>query len=220
MFPRLPPGPRIPPARASMSSAEIRAMVLLTLPYPPLPVMAARIEADDGRIINTSDDAVTTTHTLIAKGMTECVTRDDPAANAERRARQVSVLQTFLYAMATEGFATTNPDRLYEIYCRFSIDHITTFLPPGHPVDFRIPPLSYITKGDRLHTRLADYMAAQSILYEDQPPVSRAEYLRLEPRDLLFTLRARLGHVMTLEERARAAAIESLGAVKEEKSDG
>jgi hypothetical protein len=202
-----------------MSTAEIRSMILLSLPYPPLPVMAARIEADDGRIINTSDDAVTTTHNLIAKGMTECMTRDDARANAERRQRQTRVLQTFLYAMATEGFATTNPDRLYEIYCRFSIDHITTYLPRGHPVDFRIPPLSYLIKGDRLHTRLAEYMAAQSVLFEDQPRVSREEYLREEPADLLFTLRARLGHVMTLEERARAEAIESLGAVKEKSSD-
>ena len=193
-----------------MSSAEIRSMVLLTLPYPPLPVMAARIEADDGRIINTGEDAVTT-HTLIAKGMTESLSRDDPAINAERRERQVRVLQTFLYAMATEGFHTPSPDRLYEIYCRFSMDHIATYLPPGHPVDFRIPPLSYITKGDRLHTRLADYMAAQSIVFEDSPPISRAQYLLREPGDLLFDLRARLGHVMTLEERARAEAIESVG---------
>lgn len=201
-----------------MSGAEIRSMILLSLPYPPLPVMAARIEADDGRILNTGPDAVTTTHTLIAKGMTECLSRDDPAANAERRQRQTRVLQTFLYAMATEGFFTTDPDRLYAIYCRFSMDHIATYLPPGHPVDFRIPPLSYLTRGDRLHTRLADYMAAQSILFEDQPPISRAQYLLREPRDLLFDLRARLGHVMTLEERARAEAIESLGsgaAVKE-----
>lgn len=203
-----------------MSSAEIRAMVLLSLPYPPLPVMAARIEADDARIIDTGGAAgTTTTHTLIAKGMTECMTRDDPAANAERRQRQVRVLQTFLYAMASEGFATTDPDRLYEIYCRFSMDHIATYLPPGHPVDFRIPPLSSIARGDRVHTRLVEYMAAQSVLFEDQPPVPRSKYLLREPADLLFALRARLGHVMTLEERARAEAIESLGAVKEKNSD-
>jgi hypothetical protein len=188
-------------------SEEIRAMVLLSLPYPPLPVIASRMEDgtdDDSRLI----DGVTTTHTLIAKGLTESMAREDAAMNASRRTRQTEVFQRFLHTMATEGFHTTDPNRLYEIYCRFSMDHIATYLPPGHPVDFRIPPLSYIVKRDRTHTRLAEYMAAQSIFYGDQPPIPRDQYLNRTPGDLLFDLRARLGHVMTQEERARAAAIE------------
>lgn len=190
-------------------SEEIRAMVLLSLPYPPLPVIASRMEDgtdDDSRLI----DDVTTTHSLIAKGLTESMAREDQATNASRRARQTQVFQTFLYAMATEGFATTDPNRLYEIYCRFSMDHIATYLPPGHPVDFRIPPLSYIVKRDRVHTKLAEYMAAQSIFFGDQPPVPREQYLNRSPGDLLFDLRARLGHVMTQDERARAEAVEAL----------
>lgn len=190
-------------------SEEIRTMVLLSLPYPPLPIIASRMEDgtdDDSRLI----DGITTTHTLIAKGLTDSMTRDDPATNTERRARQTKVFHTFLYAMATDGFHTPDPNRLYEIYCRFSMDHIATYLPPGHPVDFRIPPLSYIVKRDRVHTRLAEYMAAQSIFFGDQPPVPREQFLNRSPGDLLFDLRARLGHVMTQDERARAAAIENL----------
>jgi hypothetical protein len=138
------------------------------------------------------------------------MTRADDKANAERQCRQTSVFRTFLFAMASDGFATTNPERLYEIYCRFSIDHIATYLPPGHPMDFRIPPLSYITQRDRVHTKLAEYMGAQSIMFEDDPPITREQYLDRQPSALLFDLRARLGHVMTQEERARAAAIEDL----------
>ncbi len=184
-------------------------MVLLSLPYPPLPVIASRMEDgtdDDSRLV----DGVTTTHTLIAKGLTESMARDDATANASRRIRQTEVFQRFLSVMAAEGFHTTDPARLYEIYCRFSMDYIATYLPPGHPVDFRVPPLSYIVKRDRTHTRLAEYMAAQSIFFGDEPPVPRDHYLSRSPGDLLFDLRARLGHVMTQEERARAAAIESL----------
>lgn len=185
-----------------MSSSEIRAMVLLTLPYPPLPVLATRIEEDDGRL--GCGEAVTTTHTLIAKGLTESMARNDPSFNEERLQRQKRVFQEFLHAMAVEGFASTDPDTLYGIYCRASMAHISTYLPPDHPVDFRIPPLSYITKGDRVHVRLAEYLASQSIFFEDQPPIPREHYLDREPHDLLFDLRARLGHVMTEEERARA----------------
>lgn len=183
-------------------------MVLLTLPYPPLPVLVTRIEDDDGRLI--SDDGVITTHTLLAKALTESMVRDDPSLNEERRERQKHVFQCFLHAMAVEGFATTDPERLYTLYCRFSIEHISTYLPPGHPVDFRIPPLSYITSRDKVHTKLAEYMAAQSLFFEDQPPIPREQFLQREPAQLLFDLRERLGHVMTQEERGRAEALETL----------
>jgi hypothetical protein len=185
-------------------SEEIRAMVLLTLPYPPLPVLATRIETDDERLIEGDAGSVTTTHTLVAKGLTESMLRNDQTANDERRDRQKRVFQEFLHAMATEGFATADPERLYFIYCRFSLDHISTYFPVGHPIDIRFPPLSYMVKGDRGHAKLAEYMAAQSVFFQDQPPISRDQFLNREPGDLLFELRARLGHVMTDEERERA----------------
>jgi hypothetical protein len=189
-------------------SEEIRAMVLLTLPYPPLPVLVTRIEDGDGRL--GADDAVTTTHTLIAKALTESMARDDQSINEERLGRQKHVFREFLHAMAVDGFATTDPDILYGIYCSASTAHIATYLPAAHhPIDFRIPPLSHIVRGDRTHTRLAEYMAAQSIFFEDQPPIPRDEFLLREPSRLLFDLRARLGHVMTEEEQARADACET-----------
>ena len=206
----LAPGPLSPSHSrvTGIMSSEIRAMVLLTLPYPPLPILVTSIEDDDGRL--GCDDTVTSTHTLIAKGLTESMARDDPSFNEERLQRQKRVFQEFLHAMAVEGFSTTDPDVLYGIYCRASMAHVCTYLPPNHPADFRIPPLSYITKGDRTHSRLAEYLASQSIFFEDQPPIPRKQYLEREPRDLFFDLRARLGHVMTEEERTRADQVAQL----------
>jgi hypothetical protein len=189
-------------------SEEIRAMVLLTLPYPPLPVLITRIETDDERLYE-DERSLTTTHTLIAKGLTECMARNDQSDNEERSLRQKRVFQEFLHTMAQEGFATTDPEKLYLIYCRYSLQHIATYFPPGHPVDFRIPPLSHITRRDKVHTKLAEYMAAQSVFFEDQPRIPRDDFLNLEPSELLFQLRARLGHVMTEEERIRAGALEA-----------
>jgi hypothetical protein len=189
------------------SDREIRAMVLLTLPYPPLPLLAARIEKDDGRL---HEDGVTTSHTLLAKALADCAWRNDAAENRQRMARQQRVLREFLHAMATEGFATTDPDQLYRMYCAFTIEHLATYLPPGHPMDVRFQPLSYITRGDRTHLKFAEYMAAQSLFFEDPVPVTREQYLQREPKQLLFDLRARLGHVMTPEERARAERLEAV----------
>jgi hypothetical protein len=184
------------------SDRELRAMVLLVLPYPPLPLLATRIEVDDGRLL---DDGVTTTsHTLFAKALAETTWRNDASANAERMARQKRVFQEFLHAMAAEGFATTDPERLYLLYCRFTLEHLATYLPPGHPIDVRFQPYSYTTKGDATHRKLAEYMAAQSLFFEDPVPITREQYAQhYDLRDMLFALRARLGRVMSDEERAR-----------------
>jgi len=178
---------------------ELRTMVLLTLPYPPLPVLASRLELDDARL---HDDEVVTSHTFIAKGLEEALRRNDAPSNRERKTRQLRVFQQFLHAMATEGFFCS-PERLYHIYCQFTIEHIATYFPPGHPIDVRFQPLSSITRGDKCHCKMAEYMASQSVYYEDEPPVRRSQYAVTDYHEMLAIARDRLGHVMTDEERAR-----------------
>ena len=182
---------------------EIRAMVLLSLPYPPLPVLVTRVDVDDGRL--QEDDRVITSHTLIAQGLQDCMARNDHAVNLQRQKRQQTVMQSFLHAMATEGFFCS-PDALYQLYCRSTLEHIATYFPVGHPLDIRFHPLTYAVKGDPVHAKMAEYMAGQSLFYEDSPPVPREAYLQLSFPDMLRACRDRLGHTMTAEERARLDA--------------
>jgi hypothetical protein len=188
-----------------MSGEELRTMVLLTLPYPPLPVLAARVELDDSRL---QEDGVVTSHTFIAKGLEEALVRGDQQANKERKLRQLKVFQAFLHAMATEGFFCS-PDRLYHIYCQFTLDHIATYFPPGHPLDIRFQPLSSISKGDACHGKMAEYMASQSVFHEDNPPIRRSAFAQRDFHEMLATTRDRLGHAMTDEERARLESMDT-----------
>jgi hypothetical protein len=177
---------------------EIRTMVLLTLPYPPLPVLGTRVEVDDGRL---HGDELTTSHSFIARALDEALVRDSIPENKERKKRQLDVFQRFLHAMATEGFSCS-PDRLYSIYCQFTFEHIATYFPVRHPIDIRFEPLSSITKGDKTHTKMAEYMASQSVLFEDAVRIRRYEYIEQDYADMMKACRDRLGHVMTDEERA------------------
>ncbi len=172
-------------------------MILLSLPYPPLPVLASTTE--DGRL---SGEQVTTSHTFIARGLDEAMARKDQKENSERRERQLDVLRRFLHTMATEGFFCT-PDRLYQIYCATTLEHIATYFPRGHPVDIRFEPLASITRGDKAHSKMAEYMAAVSVLHEDTVQVPRSEYMQKSYADMLLACRDRLGHAMTEEERAQ-----------------
>lgn len=186
---------------------ELRAMVLVALPYPPLPVLASRVDRDDHRL---QDDASTrlTSHALISHGLNEAIARNRPEENADRKNRQLDVFQRFLHAMATEGFFMQSPEPLYQLYCRFTLEHISTYFPPGHPIDVRFQPLASITRGDPFHGKMAEYMAAQSLMQEDPVPTTREQYLLQDYAQMLFAVRDRLGHVMTLEERARLAESE------------
>jgi len=178
-------------------NAEMRTMVLLSLPYPPLPVLVSKTE--DGKL---SGEDVTTSHSFVARGLDEAMARQDPAENRARKARQLEVFQRFLHAMATEGFFGT-VERLYTIYCAFTLDHIATYFPPGHPVDIRFEPLSSITRGDKAHAKMAEYMASQSVLFEDATRIRRDQYMLQGYGDMLRACRDRLGHAMTQEERGR-----------------
>ena len=177
---------------------EIRTMVLLTLPYPPLPVLASSIELDDGRL---HEDKLTTSHAFIARALDEALVRDNVSENKARKSKQLDVFQRFLHSMATEGFDCT-PERLYQIYCQFTLEHIATYFPVGHPVDIRFEPLSNITRGDKAHSKMAEYMASQSVFFEDAVRIRRYEYVQQEYRDMMLACRDRLGHVMSEEERA------------------
>ena len=185
---------------------EIRTMVLMTLPYPPLPILVTRVDEDDGRTLD--DDKVTTSHTLIAQALEDSMARNDQALNMRRMARQQTVMHSFLHAMATEGF-TCSAEALYTLYCRFTVEHMATYFPLGHPLDIRFHPLSYAIKGDPVHAKMAEYMAGQSLFFEDDNPVSRESYLQLEFSEMLLGARDRIGHIMTDEERNRLKASEA-----------
>ena len=83
------------------SLREIRTMIIAALPFPPLPVLVARLEQGDGRLHERGE---TTVHTLIARCLDECARRRDPAGDRERRMRQCRAFQRLVHAIGTDGF--------------------------------------------------------------------------------------------------------------------
>ena len=181
------------------SLREIRTMILLALPYPPLPVSVAHVVADECRV--TGDAVVSTSHTLVGQCLNGAVARADEGRNRTRQARQRAALQRFLHSMATAGFFGT-PHDVYGIYFGATLEHIASFFPEGHPLDLNFLPLDSVCKGDGTHAKMAEYLAGQSVLFQDDPPVPREAYLRLSYPEQLLAARSRLGHAMTQEERA------------------
>ena len=184
---------------------EMRTMILVSLPYPPLPICAQRLD-EDGRV---GEEAVITTHDVVARWLNECAVLNDQAENLKRRDRQVEVFRRFLHSLAVEGFAMS-PRELYDLYTTFCRDHIATFDPAGNTPDLRFKPYDYMCKGDKHHAKLCEYMAAQAILFNDPEPRKTAEdYASLSAGQLLLACRDRLGHIMSDTEKAEADRLEA-----------
>jgi len=176
---------------------EMRTMILLSLPFPPIPVQAAK--TDQGVI--QSDDAVISTHDILAICLNSAAARGDQVKNYERRVKQREVLQHFLHALATKGF-TCPDEELYHLYCEYSLLHITTyFLEAERPPEIRFMPLSYISKADPIHRQMCQYMAGQSRLFEDDPPLTTEYYGQFDYDILMKITCARIGHAITEEEK-------------------
>jgi hypothetical protein len=180
---------------------ETRCMVLLTLPFPPLPVSVARLEHEDSTVVNDAE-ALATTHTLLALCLNQAVAQNDPRRNEERRGRQIRVLQTFLHDMAETGF-DLDEEALYQFYCKHSLLHMATYFPEGKPPEVRFKPYHLIATGDPGYNKMVEYMAAQSVIFQDAQPKTRAHYDGQSFIELLRQARDRLGHVMTDEEKER-----------------
>ena len=184
---------------------ETRCMVLLTLPFPPLPVSVARLEHEDSTVVNDAE-ALATTHTLLALCLNQAVAQNDPRRNEERRGRQIKVLQAFLHDMAETGF-DLDEEALYQFYCKHSLLHMATYFPEGAPPEVRFKPYHLISTGDPAYSKMVEYMAAQAIIFQDAQPKTREHYEGQSFVELLRQARERLGHVMTDEERERVQEV-------------
>ena len=80
---------------------EMRTMILLSLPYPPLPMVVGKVEGDTQLL--TGEDAVTSSHTLIARCLDAAVERADPVDNERRKKAQQEVGFIHACRMPTQG---------------------------------------------------------------------------------------------------------------------
>ena len=180
-------------------------MVLLSLPFPPLPVYVRAVDALE--LSAQGEMTETTTHTLLARCMDAEAGRGDQERNARRRKRQTEAFQKFVQDLALRGF-DMEPPELFEFYCEHSRTYLHTYFEEGElRMDVMFARLEDAVKGSKPHTKLSEYCAAQSILFKDEPPKTRAFYERKGFGSLLLISRDRLGHKMTEEEHARAVEI-------------
>ena len=195
------------------SVAEMRTMILLSLPFPPLPI---RVEKTDSLELSArGEDRDTTSHTLIAKVLNDAAERNDQGANARRLKRQMEIFQRFLHALGGGGF-DADAKGLFTLYCDYTRLHIHTYFENAPPPPVFFGRCEDVARGSPVHLKMCEYMAGQSILFGDKPPVARREYERKSYGSLLLMARARLGRMEDSPENEAELELELEAELKPE----
>jgi hypothetical protein len=148
---------------------EMRTMVLVALPYPPLPVEVHKLSVDDGTIIDNETDEykVASTHDIISVCINACVQKDDKQFNEQRRQKQTIVMQDFLRNLATGGFELEGED-LYHFYCDYSYRHIASYFHDNDKPELRFKPYAFININDEFHKKLVEHYLAHKIVIDSE----------------------------------------------------
>jgi hypothetical protein len=126
--------------------------------------------------------------------LNDAAERNDQGANARRNKRQMEVFQRFLHALGGGGF-DADAKGLFTLYCDYTRLHIHTYFENAPPPPVFFGRCEDVARGSPVHLKMCEYMAGQSILFGDKPPVARREYERKGYGSLLLMARARLGRM-------------------------
>lgn len=170
----------------SDKNREIRAMILVALPYPPLPMQTCRLGEDN--LLGESVEQ--TTHDALSHLLEFHGGLNDAGAARARQERQREVLRQFLAELVKDGIQP--PPVLYETYCRYTRLHIGTYFEEGRQPELLIPPYSVVCRGDATHRRACDYVAGQARLLELSGGLCAQDWQHWEYTDLLTLCRDRL----------------------------
>jgi hypothetical protein len=140
---------------------EMRACILMTLPFVPLPVQVSRLT--DGNLVG--DNVVVTSHDILSRLLDEaCVTKDSKD-HAKRKEEQIIVLNSFVMDLDCKCEAE-DIGQIYSVYCDYTRRFIGTYVGNGQIPEVLFMPVDSCCRGDSTHRLVCDYMAAQCLLRE------------------------------------------------------
>jgi hypothetical protein len=177
----------VPMPRTFDSTQELRAAILASLPFPPMPVSLKRTEDGDTVI---GLEVVQSSHDILSVLLKDACVTYTVGENKRRQLEQQAVLREFLMELVRNGLQPY-PD-LYQTYCGNTLRHIATYPSAGVSPQICFMPHDYVCKGDRVHLQTCDYMAAQSRILQTGVGYAAQDWRSREYADMLMITRSRL----------------------------
>lgn len=155
---------------------EIRAMVVASLPCPPMPVMVSR-ELEDEASFTSIDASCCSSHDIMAHLMNlacTVATEDHNRRRAELQHEAMTELfdavDEWIGAQTTGSRARLPPVKWsYDLFATFTRRYIQSFMPdPTRTQDIRMLPIESIDRTHRVHAKALQFQRAQDILYGEE----------------------------------------------------
>lgn len=161
---------------SSDSSREMRAMILLSLPCPPMPMLMSREVRDELSYVEVVNVGCNS-HDLIAHLLNKAASASATATglHLRRRAFQHGVGEKLYerfdqWQIENPGVAMPALDISYGFFAEFTRGYIQSYMgEPTKEVDIRFLPAHDVDSGSVLHLKCQDFARAQNILYGTAP---------------------------------------------------
>lgn len=141
---------------------EIRAMIMASLPFPPMPMMASRQMPDESSFVDAEWKCINS-HDLIAHLMNVCCCHCKN--NDARKNRQIA-LQEEMFSRIERDADLSSIDSVYELMGEFTRRYIQLYLPdPEKQQDVRFIPWRDVDKDHIVHRKALEFQMAQDVLY-------------------------------------------------------
>lgn len=144
---------------------EVRAMVMASLPFPPMPMMVSKQLADESSFVDTELKSINS-HDLIAHLMNICCCycKDNDA----RMLKQIALQEEMFARFDNESvdLLLSSVDKVYELMGEFTRRYIQLYMPdPEKPQDVRFIPWQDVDKDHVVYRKALDFHKAQDLLY-------------------------------------------------------
>lgn len=154
---------------------EVRSMVLLTSPCPPLPLLANLETFDRDMEDRVVTDAVSNSHDLIAHLMNRAIhvqvnTRDFHEQRVLKQRAAEKTLFESIDQMTDDG--SMDVEKVYSAFQRYTRDYVASFLSPQANHDLRFMPLSEVCLSDPILLSARSFVKAQDTLYGRHPSIA------------------------------------------------
>lgn len=144
---------------------EIRSMVMVSFPIPPLPLIVCKEMEDELSFVH-SDHTVASSHDLVAHLMNVTCVVASSSANAQRMKRQEEIMNCFFDNVDSHKEEVNHSEEwCYKAAAEFTRLYAASYMQKLVPVDMRFVAASDIDRNHKVFHRMIEFQKAQDILY-------------------------------------------------------
>ena len=144
---------------------EIRSMVMVSFPIPPLPLIVCKEMEDELSFVH-ADHAVTSSHDLVAHLINVTCVVASSAVNAQRMKRQKEIMDSFFDKIDSHREEVNHSEEwCYKAATEFTRIYTASYMQKSTDVDMRFVPASEIDRNHKVFRKMIEFQKAQDILY-------------------------------------------------------